>query len=56
MFTLYTYCDIVITQKEQLSMAKINTNISIDKELKEATAERDSLMKEFEKYARELGI
>ena len=28
----------------------------IDKELKAATAERDSLMKEFEKYARELGI
>lgn len=28
----------------------------IDKELKEATAERDSLMKEFEKYAKELGI
>ena len=28
----------------------------IDQELKAATAERDSLMKEFEKYARELGI
>ena len=28
----------------------------IDKELKEATAERDSLMKEYEKYAKELGI
>ena len=28
----------------------------IDKELKEAIAERDSLMKEFEKFAKELGI
>ena len=28
----------------------------IDKELKEATAKRDSLMKEYEKFARELGI
>ena len=28
----------------------------IDKELKEATAERDALMKEYEKFARELGI
>ena len=28
----------------------------IDKELKEATAERDSLMKEYEKFAKELGI
>ena len=28
----------------------------IDKELKEATAERDSLMKEYEKFAKELGL
>ena len=28
----------------------------IDKELKEATAERDALMKEYKKFARELGI